>query len=53
MREILLKIAKSDISSHFIGYAFENLTSLMPVDRITETSKTIVFSNPVPHLNID
>lgn len=48
MRELLFKVARSDVSGHFIGYAFENMTSLMPLDRVVETSKTIVFKHPVP-----
>ncbi len=47
MREFLFKVAKSDISGDFVGFAFENLSSIMPVDRIVNTHKTIVFRHPV------
>lgn len=46
MKEILFKVARSDISSHFIGYAFENMSSLMPLDRVVDTIKTVVFRHP-------
>lgn len=48
MKEILFKVARSEISGKFIGYAFENMTGLMPLDRVEETDKTIVFNHPVP-----
>lgn len=48
MKEILFKVARSEICGKFIGYVFENMTGLIPLDRIEETDKTIVFNHPVP-----
>ena len=47
MKELLFNIARSDAASHFIRYAFENLTPLMPLDRVVNTPKTVVFRHPV------
>lgn len=47
MKEILFKVARSNASSHFIGYAFEKMSSLMPLDRVVDTPKTVVFRHPV------
>jgi len=48
MKEILFRLARSEMSGKFIGYAFENMTRLMPLDRIEESEKIIVFRHPVP-----
>jgi histidine triad (HIT) family protein len=48
MKELLFKIARSDVSRFFIGVAFEKLSRLMPLDRIVESPQTIVFKHPVP-----
>ncbi len=48
MKELLFKIARSEASEKFIGYAFENMTGIMPLDRVKETERTIVFKHPVP-----
>lgn len=49
MKETLFKIARSDFSSPFIGFAFEHLTPLMPVDKIAEDRHAIAFYHPVKH----
>jgi diadenosine tetraphosphate (Ap4A) HIT family hydrolase len=48
MRKFLFKVARSEVSGMFIGYAFENMASIMPLDRVEETHRTIVFRHPVP-----
>lgn len=49
MKEALFKIARSDFSSLFIGFTFEHLTPLMPLDRVAEDPRAIAFYHPVKH----
>jgi histidine triad (HIT) family protein len=48
MKEILFSIARSSFSSFFIGFAFEHMTYFMPIDRLFENNRVIVFRHPVP-----
>lgn len=49
MKRFLFKVARSDFSSLFIGFAFEHLTPLMPIDKIGEDAQVIAFYHPVKH----
>jgi len=48
MKELLFRVARSDTTGYFVRYAFENLTFLMPLDRVVNTPKTIVFHHLIP-----
>lgn len=52
MKKLLFKIARSDISRFFMGFAFEHLSHLMPLDRLVDTPNTLVFKHPVPQSEI-
>lgn len=49
LKNTLFKLARSNISGFFIGFAFENLSGLIPVDKIVENDRVIAFYHPVKH----
>ena len=49
LKKTLFKLARSNASGLFIGFAFENLSNLIPVDKIAENDKVLVFYHPVKH----
>lgn len=48
LKQLLFKIARSRLSAHFIGFAFEHFSALMPLKRHFENASVIVFSHPKP-----
>lgn len=48
IKKILFKIARSSTSSLFIGFIFEYLAGILPLDRIFLDENVIVFKHPVP-----
>ena len=46
--KLLFSIARSQAASFFIGFAFEHLTCLMPVSKIDDGERVVVFPHPVP-----
>jgi histidine triad (HIT) family protein len=44
----LFSIARSQAASFFIGVAFEHLTCLMPINRLDDGERVIIFPHPVP-----
>jgi histidine triad (HIT) family protein len=48
LKTIFFKIARSRVSSFFIGFAFERLSALMPLERHYQDSHVIVFAHPAP-----
>ncbi len=48
VKRTLFKIARSPIAGAFIGFSFAYLTSLMPLDKLMNSSKVILFHHPVP-----
>lgn len=48
----LFQLARSDVASSFIGYAFEYASSLIPVRRLFEDRTLIAFHHPVPFWDI-
>jgi histidine triad (HIT) family protein len=48
-KNFLLKIAKSSISSFFVGNLFQYLSFLLPVERLYEDKKMMVFYHPQPY----
>jgi diadenosine tetraphosphate (Ap4A) HIT family hydrolase len=49
LKKTLFGLARSNVSGFFIGFIFENLSSLIPVEKITENKRVIVFYHPVKH----
>ncbi len=47
-KSILFKIARSQFAAYFIGFAFAHLTRLMPLERLWENERVIIFKHPVP-----
>ena len=48
IKRLLFQIARSPVASSFIGFAFAHLSWLMPVKRIMENERVIVFEHPKP-----
>ncbi|KAA3659332.1 MAG: HIT domain-containing protein [Chloroflexi bacterium] len=48
LKPILFKIARSRFAEYFIGFAFAYLTRFMPLDRLWESKRVVVFKHPVP-----
>lgn len=44
----LFSIARSQAASFFIGFAFEHLTFLMPISKIDDGERVVVFPHPEP-----
>ncbi len=51
LKQFLFKIARSRLSAHFIGFAFEHFSALIPLKRHFENASVIVFSHPKPCFN--
>ncbi|MFZ5391589.1 MAG: HIT domain-containing protein [Patescibacteria group bacterium] len=49
LKKYLFKLARSNFSGYFIGFAFEKLSPFIPVEKITENKYVIVFHHPVKH----
>lgn len=47
LRSRLFRLARSDLASYFIGYAFEFASRLIPVRRLFEDKTVIAFPHPV------
>lgn len=48
MKKKLFSIAKNSLGSLIVGLAFEKASKLLPIERIYENSKIIVFWHPKP-----
>ncbi|MEM7128668.1 MAG: HIT domain-containing protein [Chloroflexota bacterium] len=48
MKSYLFRFARSPYATYFMGFAFEYLTSLMPIRRLFEDRNVIAFPHPVP-----
>ncbi len=48
LKRALFKIARSPVSGMFVGFSFTYLTALMPVDKLAENERAIVFRHPAP-----
>ena len=48
LKSVLFKIACSRFAAFFIGFAFEHLTALMPLQRLRENERVILFKHPAP-----
>lgn len=49
IRQLLFKVARSPFSSYFIGFAFEHLTPLMPLNVQGADEFAIAFHHPKPY----
>lgn len=49
LKKTLFSLARSNVSGYFIGFIFEHLPGLIPVDKIAENKQVIVFYHPVKH----
>ena len=47
-RRLLFGVARSPVSAFFIGFAFEHLAALLPVNQVSENAQVLVFQHPVP-----
>ncbi|KKQ91371.1 MAG: hypothetical protein UT17_C0010G0005 [Candidatus Woesebacteria bacterium GW2011_GWB1_39_10] len=48
-KKTLFRLARSNASGLFIGFAFENMSNLIPVKKVSDDDKVIVFYHPVKH----
>ena len=48
MRRQLFAIARSSLASHFIGWVFERMSFLIPVQRLRDAHYVIAFYHPKP-----
>ncbi len=53
LKQFLFKIARSRLSAHFIGFAFQHFSALMPLKRHFENTLVIVFSHPKPCFDLN
>lgn len=49
LKNALFKLARSNLSGLFMGFAFENLSRFIPVDKIAENELVIAFYHPARH----
>lgn len=48
LKRALFKMARSPVAGAFIGFSFAHLTRLMPVDKLAENERAVVFRHPAP-----
>ena len=48
LTRLLFKIARSRVSSFFVGFIFEHLSRLIPLERAYENRQVVVFAHPLP-----
>jgi len=48
LKKLMLDIARSDISSHFIGYIFEHFSNVLPVKSLVQNKYIVAFEHPYP-----
>ena len=48
LKRILFKIARGRFATFFIGFAFEHFTALIPLQRLWENERGIIFKHPAP-----
>ena len=45
---MLIKLARSNVGRRTVGWMFEHLNALLPVDRVLETQHLLAFRHPKP-----
>jgi diadenosine tetraphosphate (Ap4A) HIT family hydrolase len=48
LKRVLFQMARSQFAAFFVGFAFEHLTALMPLERLWENKQGIIFKHPAP-----
>jgi len=48
VRRTLFAIARSSLASHFIGWMFERMSCLIPIQRLRDTRYAFAFYHPKP-----
>lgn len=46
LKRVLFGIARSPVSGCFIGFAFENLSNIIPLNRLVSTDRVVAFAHP-------
>lgn len=46
LKKVLFAIARSPASSYFSGFAFQNLSDIIPINKIIRDDKVVVFEHP-------
>lgn len=46
LKKVLFGIARSPVSGYFIGFAFEHLSNIIPLNRLVSTDRVVAFEHP-------
>jgi diadenosine tetraphosphate (Ap4A) HIT family hydrolase len=46
LKKVLFSIARSTVAGNFIGFAFENLSNIIPLNKLVSNDKIVVFEHP-------
>lgn len=46
LKKVLFGIARSPVSAYFIGFAFENLSNIIPLNRLVSNDRVVAFEHP-------